>query len=452
MNTEAGIKEKYIKKISNFKPVKLKGTIIRVVGLIFESEGPVVSVGERCDIFSKSGELLGSAEVVGFKDNRVLLMPLGEVTGVSYGCSVVASGEKFMVPVGDGLLGRVINPMGEPIDDKGSIKYEEKRPLYNVPPKPLKRRRITEAIPTGIKAIDSVCTIGKGQRMGIFSGSGIGKSVLLGMIARNTEADVNVIALVGERSREVKDFIEKDLKNKGLEKSILVVVTSSEPALLKIKGAMAATAIAEYFRDQGKDVMLMMDSATRIAMAQREVGLSSGEPPTSKGYPPSVYAMLPKLLERTGTSEKGSITGLYTVLVEGDDITEPISDAMRAILDGHVVLSRRLAASNHYPAIDVMNSISRLAIDITSEEHQEAAKKLIDLVYTYQSSEDLINIGAYVKGSNPKIDKAIDMIDKINSFLRQGIYESAEYGSSINDLLELMEVEQNKFMEVEQNN
>ena len=439
MEPEISIKDKYLNRLSKLDPVKLKGTIVRVVGLTFESIGPFVSVGEKCNIFSKSGKMIGSAEVVGFKDNRVILMPLGEITGVSYGCSVVASGEPFTVPVGENLLGRVINPLGEPIDGKGAIEYEKKISLFNVPPEPLKRRRITEAIPTGIKAIDGVCTVGKGQRLGIFSGSGIGKSILLGMIARNTEADINVIALVGERSREVKDFIEGDLKEKGLERSVVVVVTSSEPALLKIKGAMAATAISEYFREKGKDVMLMMDSATRIAMAQREVGLSAGEPPTSKGYPPSVYSLLPRLLERTGTSENGSITGLYTVLVEGDDITEPISDAMRAILDGHVVLSRKLAASNHYPAIDVLNSISRLAIDITTDEHQSSARKLIDLVNTYQSSEDLINIGAYVKGSNPKIDKSINMIDSINDFLKQGIYESVDYQSTIENLVGLMQ-------------
>jgi len=437
---EVNIKDKYVKKLSEFSPVRLKGTIVRVVGLVYESIGPPVSVGEKCDILSKEKKYLGSAEVVGFKDNRVLLMPVGEVKGVSYGCSVVACGHSFSVPVGEKMLGRVINPLGEPLDDKGPIEYDYKMPIDNVPPPPLERRRITEAIPTGIKAIDGIITLGKGQRMGIFSGSGIGKSVLLGMISRNTEADVNVIALVGERSREVKDFIEKDLKKKGLERSVVVVVTSSEPALLKIKGAMAATSISEYFREKGKDVMLMMDSATRIAMAQREIGLSAGEPPTSKGYPPSVYALLPKLLERTGTSDKGSITGLYTVLVEGDDLTEPISDALRAILDGHIVLSRKLAASNHYPAIDILNSISRLAIDVTDENHQQAARKMIDLVNTYQSSEDLINIGAYVKGSNSKIDKAINKIDEINNFLKQGMYEFTEYSTIIEDLKKIMEV------------
>jgi flagellum-specific ATP synthase len=349
----------------------------------------------------------------------------------------VASGKSFSVPVGKKLLGRVIDGLGRPIDGKGWIEAEEIRSIYNQPPEPLERKRITEALATGIRAIDALLTCGKGQRIGIFAGSGVGKSTLMGMIARNTSADVNVIALIGERGREVRDFIEKELGEGGLSKSVVVVATSDKPPLIRVKSALVAITIAEYFRDQGLDVMFMMDSLTRVAMAQREVGLAIGEPPTTKGYTPSVFALLPKLVERAGTSSKGSITALYTVLVEGDDLSEPIADSARSILDGHIVLSRKLANMGHYPAIDPLESISRLMPDIVSEKHRKSAEEIIDLLATFREAEDLINIGAYVRGSNPKIDKAIQMIDKIREFLKQDVKEKAEFEDSVNRLIEL---------------
>ena len=434
----AQIFNKYSKIIKSSQPVKLTGKVKQVVGLIIESEGPSVSVGERCALRTKDGKHAGYAEVVGFRDNRILLMPLGDVFGIAPGSDVVATGEPFAIPVGEKLLGRVVDAFGMPIDGKGPIEFEKKQNIYNKSPKPMERQRIVEPIATGIKAIDSVLTLGKGQRVGIFSGSGIGKSILMGMIARNTNADVNIIGLVGERGREVKEFVEQVLGEEGLKRSVVVAVTSDQPALLRVKGAFTATALAEYFRDKGKDVMLFMDSATRIAMAQREIGLSAGEPPTAKGYPPSVFSLLPKLLERAGFSGYGSITAIYTVLVEGDDLTEPISDSLRAILDGHIVLSRRLASANHYPAIDILESVSRLMIDVVTPEHRSSAAKLIDLVATYREAEDLINIGAYVKGSNPKIDLSIEMMNSINAFLRQDIYESSDYEETINKLNNMM--------------
>jgi len=346
-------------------------------------------------------------------------------------------GKTFSIPVGRKLLGRVIDGLGHPIDGKGWIEADEMRSIYNQPPAPLERSRITQPIATGIRAIDSLLTCGKGQRIGIFAGSGVGKSTLMGMIARHSNADVNVIALIGERGREVRDFIEKELGDSGLSKSVVVVATSDKPPLIRVKSALVATAIAEYFRDQGFDVMFMMDSLTRVAMAQREVGLAIGEPPTTKGYTPSVFALLPRLVERAGTSSKGSITALYTVLVEGDDFNEPIADFSRSILDGHIVLSRKLANMGHYPAIEPLESISRLMPDIVSSEHKKSAEKIIDILATYREAEDLINIGAYVRGSNPKIDKALQMIEKIREFLRQDMKEKAEFEDSVNRLIEL---------------
>lgn len=425
-------------------PIRYRGRISQAVGLVMESIGPPASVGEICTIgayahpMAEDGPWEDRAEVVGFRDNRILLMPLGDVNGIGPGSEVTASRTPFTIGVGEGLLGRVIDGLGEPIDGKGSFGTEERRPVYSSPPRPLERKRIKDPIATGIRAIDSLVTCGKGQRMGIFSGSGVGKSVLLGMIARNTGADVSVIALVGERGREVREFIERDLGEEGLRRSVVVVVTSDQAALIRLKGALVATTIAEYFRDQGMDVMLMMDSLTRIAMAQREIGLAIGEPPTTKGYTPSVFAFLPKLLERGGNGSRGSITGLYTVLVEGDDMDEPVSDTVKAILDGHIVLSRKLASLNHYPAIDVLESVSRVMIDVVSTEHMEAARRASEILATYREAEDLINIGAYARGSNPKIDYAISTIDPLNSYLRQDIHEKIGYEESVDQLMAMV--------------
>jgi flagellum-specific ATP synthase len=436
MNLEARIK-KYLDRLEHLDLIKVNGRVTQVIGLVIESIGPSASLGEVCSIKSRDDETICLAEVVGFKNNRVLSMALGDINRISPGSEIVASGKSFSVPVGKKLLGRVIDGLGRPIDGKGWIEAEEIRSIYNQPPEPLERKRITEALATGIRAIDALLTCGKGQRIGIFAGSGVGKSTLMGMIARNTSADVNVIALIGERGREVRDFIEKELGEGGLSKSVVVVATSDKPPLIRVKSALVAVTIAEYFRDQGLDVMFMMDSLTRVAMAQREVGLAIGEPPTTKGYTPSVFALLPKLVERAGTSSKGSITALYTVLVEGDDLSEPIADSARSILDGHIVLSRKLANMGHYPAIDPLESISRLMPDIVSEKHRKSAEKIIDLLATFREAEDLINIGAYVRGSNPKIDKAIQMIDKIREFLKQDVKEKAEFEDSVNRLIEL---------------
>ncbi len=429
--------EKYAGVVASVDPITLSGKVSQVIGLVIESEGPAVSVGETCLIENGSNGTAIRCEVVGFRDRKVLLMPLGEISGISPGSRVIATREQFTVNVGHELLGRVINGLGRPIDGKGPIHTSATRMVSQLAPHPLSRRRISTHLATGIKSIDSMLTCGKGQRVGIFSGSGIGKSVLLGMIARHSEADVNVIALIGERGREVGDFLSKDLKEEGLKKSVVVVVTSDEASLIRVKGAMTATAIAEYFRDLGLDVMLMMDSVTRVAMSQREIGLAIGEPPTSKGYTPSVFAMLPKLLERSGTSEVGSITGLYAVLVEGDDMTEPVADAVRSILDGHIVLSRKLANQNHYPAVDVLDSVSRLMIDVVTPEHREAANRLREILATYRENEDLINIGAYNVGSNPKIDLAIEKMPAIREFFKQGLDEPSAFEDTVEKLIEL---------------
>jgi flagellum-specific ATP synthase len=412
---------KYKNVIDAANPVNYLGHVTQIVGLTIESKGPQVSMGEICTIKTEESDI--RAEVVGFKDSKVLLMPLGDMQGIGPGQPIFANGEVLRVKVGPQLIGRALSGLGKPMDGKPEVESEEFYPVEKDPPDPLSRNRIRYPLQMGVKVIGGLLTIGKGQRVGIFAGSGVGKSTLLGMIARNTKADINVIALIGERGREVKEFIEKDLKEEGMARSVVVTATSDQPALVRVKSAFLATAIAEYFRDQGKDVMLMMDSLTRFSMAQREIGLATGEPPVSRGYTPSVFSMMPRLLERAGNSDKGSITGLYTVLVDGDDLTEPITDAARGILDGHIVLSRKIANKNHYPAIDVLASISRVMSAVTSKEHRDYAGKIKQLMAIYKESEDLINIGAYVKGSNEEIDMAIEKNKEINNFLRQSVDE-----------------------------
>lgn len=437
MNSFINLK-KYHMALQASDLIKANGKVTKVVGLITEAQGPSSRLGTICDIYPKGNMPKVRAEVLGFRDNKVLLMPLGEFRGISPGNRVVARQQKASIGVGDGLLGRVIDGLGNPIDGKGPIQIATEYPIYTNPTNPLLRNRITRPLDTGIRAINGLLTIGCGQRMGIFAGSGVGKSVLLGMIARKTTADVNVIALIGERGREVNDFLERDLGEEGLARSVVIVATSDHLPLIRMRGAFIATAIAEYFRDRGRHVILMMDSVTRFAMAQREIGLATGEPPTTKGYTPSVFSLLPKLLERAGTSPgRGTITGLYTVLVEADDMNEPIADAVRAILDGHVILSRDLAMQNHYPAIDVLNSISRVMVDIMDKKHMEKANKLKAVLDTYRKAEDLINIGAYVSGSNPRIDYSIDTIEKTNDYLRQEITETAGFEDSIEQLYNL---------------
>ena len=424
--------------IESTESIRVRGKVSQMLGLVIESNGPPVSIGELCQISPGPGVPPVNAEVVGFKQNKVLLMPLGPMEGISPGSRVTASDEPFSVATGDALLGRVINGLGEPIDGKGPIWTETRRPVSALPPDPLQRQRITEPLGTGIRAIDSLITCGKGQRVGIFAGSGVGKSVLLGMIARNAEAEVNVIALIGERGREVRDFLERDLGAEGLTRSVVIVATSDQPALVRIKGAQVATAIAEHFRDEGKDVMLMMDSITRVATAQREIGLAIGEPPTTRGYTPSTFAMLPRLLERAGMGEKGSVTGLYTVLVEGDDMDEPVADAVRSILDGHIVLSRRLQSQGHYPAIDVLESVSRVMVDVVSPEHSEQSNKVKEVLVNYREAEDLINVGAYQQGNNAQIDVAIQNIDEINGFLRQITEEQIDFQGAQQQMMTLL--------------
>ena len=410
--------QKFIDAVDECKPIKLTGKVTQIVGLVIESQGPPVSVGELCYVHSKTeGVPPVPAEVVGFREGAVMLMPVGEMQGIGPGCEVSAAQKMLQVKVGDELLGRVLDGLGNPMDDKGPILSKEEYPLQAPPPPPLTRPRIHESLYVGVRAIDGLITMGDGQRIGIMAGSGVGKSTLLSMIARNTEADISVIALVGERGREVRDFIERDLGEEGLKRAVVVVATSDQPALVRIKGAMTATAIAEYFRDKGHKVILMMDSVTRFAMAQREVGLTIGEPPATRGYTPSVFALLPRLLERAGTSDKGSITGIYTVLVDGDDMNEPIADAVRSILDGHIVLSRAIAAQNHFPAIDILASVSRVMNEVVSPEHLSASQEMRSLMAVYKDAEDLIHIGAYVKGSSAKIDTAIQKIDSINDLI-----------------------------------
>lgn len=427
-------------KMERARIIEYSGHIDRVIGMAVETIGPVVNIGDMCKVYSTKQKSFVYAEVVGFKEDKVLLMPLGQMQGIGPGNKVVSMGKGFGVPVGPGLKGRILNALGEPIDNLGPIAVEDVYPLEQEPPNPLARTRIKDTLPLGIKAIDSLLTLGTGQRVGIFAGSGVGKSSLLGMIARNSDSDINVIVLAGERGREVLDFVEKDLKEDGLKKSVLVVATSDQPAMLRLKSCMVGTAIAEYFRDQGYNVLLMMDSLTRFAMAQREVGMAVGEPPVARGFTPSVYSMLPKLLERAGTSLKGSITAIYTVLVEGDDMNEPISDTVRGILDGHIVLNRKLANANHYPPIDVLASISRLMTEIVSEEHRLMAGKIKNWMSVYNEAQDLINIGAYKAGTNPEIDLAIEKRDAIENLLIQGLDEPSTFDHTLETMRKIVEV------------
>lgn len=427
--------EKYLHLIEK-SYIKCLGKVVKIVGLTIESVGPDANFGDVCRIVSKEdSNKWVLAEVVGFRDKRVLLMPYDSIDGIGPGSRVENTGHPLKVAVSDELLGMTLDGLGRPIDEEDSVLKSAKR--YSVeakPPDPLSRKVIDEVLPLGVKAVDGLITVGKGQRIGIFAGSGVGKSTLLGMFARNTKADINVIALIGERGREVREFIERDLGEEGMKRSVVVVATSDKPALIRNKAAKTATAIAEYFRDQGKDVLLMMDSLTRFAMAQREIGLASGEPPVTRGYPPSVYSEMPKLLERSGNSDIGSITGLYTVLVDGDDFNEPITDTARGILDGHIILSRKLGHKNHYPAIDILQSISRVMSSIADREHKKAASKLKSVLATYNEAEDLINIGAYKSGSNKNIDYAIEKIDEVNEFLTQGVDEKFSFAEIVNSL------------------
>ena len=430
--------KKYTAAIEDTNSIRLQGKVTQVVGLVIEGYCPDTSVGAICEIRPQAGEPI-PAEVVGFRNNKTLLMPLGELRGVGLDSLISIRREKACMRVGPRMLGRVIDGLGNPIDDKGPLHVDEEYPIYATPVNPMTRPPIRKPLDLGIRSINGLLTCGQGQRVGIMAGSGVGKSTLLGMIARYTEADVSVIALIGERGRELREFIEKDLQEAGLKKSVVVVATSDQPPLVRMRGAYIATTIAEYFQKQGKKVLLMMDSATRFAMAMREVGLAIGEPPTTKGYTPSVFAALPKLLERAGNFSDGSITGLYTVLVEGDDFNEPISDAMRSILDGHIVLTRTLAARNIYPPIDVMASASRVMNDVTTPEHQELAGKFKEIMATYRQSEDLINIGAYKGGSNPGIDYAITKMDGMMSYLKQAIRDPASLGEAVEGLQALFQ-------------
>lgn len=414
----------YLDKIRQVDASPLEGRVEEVLGFIVKAHNPGLNIGSSCKIVNSDGEEL-KAEVVGLKGESVMVMPLGEIRGIGPGSLVKKSAERASVGVGRKMLGRTLNGLGEPIDGKGPLEIEQQIGLYTDPINPLHRRRIDAPLDVGVKAINGCLTCGKGQRLAILAGSGVGKSVLLGMMAKNTVADVSVIALVGERGREVREFMERDLGEEGLARSVVVTATSDQSPLVRLHAAYTATAIAEYFRELGADVLLMMDSVTRFAMAQREIGLAVGEPPTTKGYPPSVFSLLPKLLERAGNSESmGSLTAFYTVLVEGDDPNEPIGDAVRSIVDGHILLDREIAAKGHYPAIDVLRSKSRVMNEVSSPSLVENAQKLLETLSTYKEAEDLINIGAYVKGSNPKIDYSIQKIEQINEFLRQGVNES----------------------------
>jgi len=420
----------YIQAVSTAEPIRVYGKIAEVIGLLIESTGPAASIGDICSI-ERNGRIAGRGVVVGFRRNRTLLMPLGPIEGIHPGLTVIGTKRPLMVPVGQQLLGRILDGLGNPLDGKGGICVEAHKPIFAKVPNPLIRKRIEEPFITGIRAIDSLVTIGKGQRMGIFAGSGVGKSVLLGMMARNCVSDINVIALIGERGREVREFIERDLGEEGLARSVVIVATSDQPALIRLNGAMVAATIAEYFRDMGKDVLFLTDSVTRLATAQREIGLAIGEPPATRGFTPSVFSMLPQFLERAGTSDSGTITGIFTVLVEGDDMDEPIADAARSILDGHIVLSRRLAHRNHYPAIDILESISRCMTDVIDTQHYALAGNIKNLMASYRENEDLIQIGAYAKGSNEMVDRAIMMHTSLNEFLCQSRDQTSEFEESV---------------------
>jgi flagellum-specific ATP synthase len=431
--------KKYRSFVETSSFVKKTGKISQIIGLIIESNGPGVSIGSICTIQSKNRPSV-EAQVVGFRDNKTLLMPLGDIYGIAPGCTIEVTEEQPSFSVSSEMIGRVLDGNGKPIDGKGPIPLGTNYPIMGTPLNPLCRESIKHPLDVGVRSINGLLTCAKGQRIGIMAGTGVGKSMLLGMIARNTEAAVNVIALIGERGREVKEFIEQNLGLEGMKRSIVIAAASDQPPLVRLRGAFIATTIAEYFRDQGKDVLLMMDSITRFALAQREIGLSVGEPPTTKGYPPSTFSLIPKLLERAGTGEgSGTITGIYTVLVEGDDINEPVSDAVRAVLDGHIILDRELAAHNHYPAINILSSVSRLMIDVISKDHYNFSMKLKDFLATYSEAKDLINIGAYAKGSNPKWDIAINKIERINAYLQQGIMETVSMEESMNTLKEIVE-------------
>ena len=430
-----------INKVKGVETIQAYGKVVEIIGLIIEADGPKSSIGDLCYIYkddSKTKKIM--AEVVGYRANRILLMPLSSMEGIMAGAPVVNTGSDMKIKVSEAMLGRVLDGLGEPIDGYGDIVPEK---LYSTNAEfinPLMRKPIDEPLSLGIRAIDGFITVGKGQRIGIFAGSGVGKSTTLGMMAKNTTADVNVIALIGERGREVREFIEKTLGPEGMKRSVVICATSEQPSLVKIKAGFVACAIAEFFRDKGKDVLFMLDSVTRIALAQREVGLAVGEPPATRGYTPSVFALMPKILERAGINEKGTITGLYTVLVEGDDFNEPISDTVRSILDGHIVLSRDLAHKNHYPAIDVLESISRVMSSIATKDHKMAAGLIRNLLATYKKNEDLINIGAYARGSDPICDKAIALKEKIDNFLIQEVTDKASYDVTINELMQISQM------------
>ncbi|MEA2173275.1 MAG: synthase in type secretion protein [Blastocatellia bacterium] len=429
--------DQYIEAVDWLSSVEVHGRVTELVGLLIRASVPGARVGEVCLIRSPHRARELRAEVVGFRGSEVILMPLGEIQDVAMGAEVVSTGSSLKVRVGEALLGRVLDGLGEPADGKGPIEGAQEYAVNARPPDPLRRQRVTKMMQTGVRALDGVLTVGEGQRVGIYAAAGVGKSTLLGMLSRNTAADVNVIALVGERGREVRDFLEQDLGTEGLRRSVVVTATSNEPSLVRMKAAYVATAIAEYFRDQGKRVILMMDSVTRFARALREVGLAAGEPPARAGFPPSVFSELPKLLERTGNSARGSITAFYTVLVEGDDMTEPIADETRSILDGHVVLSRALASAGHYPAIDINQSISRVMSQIATAQHVEAARRLREVLATYEAQKDLILIGAYKKGSDPRTDYAISKLDSVNGFLKQETLERTPTPIAINQLQRL---------------
>lgn len=429
--------EPYINSIDWISSVSVSGRVTELIGLLIRAAVPGARVGEVCFIRSPKRARVLRAEVVGFRGSEAILMPLGEVSDIAMGAEVVPTGSSLGIRVGDELLGRVLDGLGEPLDKGLNTEGLDEVQVSRRPPDPMKRTRVTKMIDTGIRSIDGLLTVGEGQRLGIFSAAGVGKSSLLGMLARNSEADVNVVALIGERGREVRDFLEMDLGDEGLKRSVVVVATSNEPSLIRMKAAYVATTIAEHFRDQGKKVLFLMDSVTRFARALREVGLAAGEPPARAGFPPSVFSELPRLLERTGNSDKGSITAFYTVLVEGDDMTEPIADETRSILDGHIVLSRQLASQNHYPAIDINESVSRVMTTVAEEDHLLAAGKLREVLATYEAQKDLIYIGAYKKGSDAKTDYAISKIDRVNKYLRQGMLEKAPSEDAIDGLKSL---------------
>ncbi len=431
--------DKYFRILDELDTFRRTGKVVQVIGLTVEAEGITSQVGEICHIYPGKGFQRISAEVVGFRKDRLILMPYGDMQGIKPGADIEASGRLFTVPVGDGLLGRIIDGFCKPIDGRGPLQVDRYTHINTRVPLATTRPRISRVLTTGIRAIDGFLACGKGQRMGIFAGSGVGKSTLLGMLARNVTSDVNVIALIGERGREVQEFIERDLGPEGLARSVVVVSTSDQPALLRIKAAWVASCIAEHFRDRGLDVTLMMDSVTRLAMAQREIGLSIGEPPAMRGYTPSVFALLPRLLERAGTSASGTITGFYTVLVEGDDLMEPVTDTLRSILDGHIVLSRELAMEGHFPAIDVLASVSRVMESIASEDHRELARRARAVISTYMNARDMINIGAYAPGSNSEIDLSIKLMPKLRQFLAQRPEEKSSFHETILGLASALE-------------